>query len=300
MYIEKKQNKIYKCINCQQTFIPKGHYGNSILRMAKFCSYKCSNIYSGPARRKPPKIRVCVNCNKEFISKSHYGNGIIQQKYCSPKCFGIVNSNLQRINDGLSKQERFRKKHGILKMHTKEWLDMIRAKTTDAMKKPEIQMKIRAPRQPLSESHRMKISDKLIGKMPKNIMVGSGSYQNVQRGDYENSKGTVYFRSKWEANYALYLDFLVERGEIKNWEYEVDVFIFDKIKFGTRSYRPDFKVFNNNGSFEYHEIKGYMDGRSKTKLKRMLKYYPKMKVVLVDGPSYLDIKKKLGKTLSFY
>lgn len=129
---------------------------------------------------------------------------------------------------------------------------------------------------------------------------GAGSYPNVQRGDYENSKGTMYFRSKWEANYALYLDFLKDQGQIKDWEYETDTFVFEKIKFGTRSYRPDFKVFNPDGSFEYHEIKGYMDGRSKTKLRRMVKYYPEIKLILVDKDSYTEIKKKLGKMLLFY
>ena len=141
----------------------------------------------------------------------------------------------------------------------------------------------------------------MAGKLPKNMMFGSnGRYPNVQRGDYENSKGTMYFRSKWEANYALFLDFLVEQNEIKSWEYEADVFVFDQIQFGTRSYRPDFKVFNHNDSFEYHEVKGYMDSQSKTKLKRMAKYYPEVKIVLIDSNYYRDLKKKMGKMLHFY
>ena len=110
----------------------------------------------------------------------------------------------------------------------------------------------------------------------------------------------MYFRSKWEANYALYLDFLIKNKQIKDWEYEKDVFVFDKINFGTRSYRPDFKIKNNDNSIEYHEVKGYMDGRSKTKLRRMLKYYPEIKLILIDQKVYLDIAKKIGKMLNFY
>ncbi len=136
--------------------------------------------------------------------------------------------------------------------------------------------------------------------MPKNKWFGSNHYSNIQSGDYENSHGTMYFRSKWEANYALYLDFLVKQGEIDHWEYEVDCFMFEQIKLGTRSYRPDFKVFNKDGTFEYHEVKGYMDSKSKTKLKRMAKYYPEVKLILIDQPVYNDIKKKLGKMLGFY
>lgn len=137
------------------------------------------------------------------------------------------------------------------------------------------------------------------GIMPKPLIF-SGGYPNVQRGEYECSKGTIYFRSKWEANYALYLDFLIKQHQIKNWEYEKKTFVFESILYGTRRYTPDFEIKNNDDSLEYHEIKGYMDGRSKTKLKRMAKYFPKVKLVLIDGDYYKDLKKKLGKTLHFY
>ena len=119
-------------------------------------------------------------------------------------------------------------------------------------------------------------------------------------GDYECSKGNQFFRSKWEANYALYLDWLIKQKQLLNWEYEAETFFFDKIKLGTRSYRPDFKVFNNDGSIEYHEVKGYMDSKSKTKLKRMTKYFPKIKMVLIEQKSYLAIIKQMKGLLKFY
>ncbi len=207
----------------------------------------------------------------------------------------------KRIKDGMNKGERYRRRRGALKQGTPEWLERIRAKTTEAMYRPEINAKIRKSRSPMTIENRIKHSNALAGRLPKNMMFGSnGRYPNVQRGDYENSKGTMYFRSKWEANYALFLDFLVKQGEIKSWEYEVDVFIFEEIKFGTRSYRPDFKVFNHDDSFEYHEVKGYMDSKSKTKLRRMEKYYPEVKIVLIDSKYYGDLKKKMGKILNFY
>ena len=134
------------------------------------------------------------------------------------------------------------------------------------------------------------------GIMPKNLQY-PGRYRN---GYYNINGKRVYFRSKWEANYALYLDFLIKQKQIKKWTYEKDVFIFEKIKFGTRSYRPDFKIYNNDESIEYHEVKGYMDAKSKTKIKRMAKYYPNIKLIIVDKPIYKDIKKKLGKMLKFY
>lgn len=95
-----------------------------------------------------------------------------------------------------------------------------------------------------------------------------------------------YFRSKWEANYARYLEFLKQNGKIKDWQHEVKTFWFDKIKRGCCSYLPDFEVTNNDGSIEYHEVKGWYDDRSKTKIKRMAKYYPNIKLVVIFGKDY--------------
>lgn len=125
-------------------------------------------------------------------------------------------------------------------------------------------------------------------------------FKNMQSGDYDINGKVIYFRSLWEPNYALYLDFLIKQKQILKWEYEPDTFWFDQIKRGVRSYKPDFKVTNIDGSIEYHEVKGYMDAKSKTKLKRMRIYYPDVKMVLIDKAVYNEIKVKLGKVLKFY
>ena len=132
--------------------------------------------------------------------------------------------------------------------------------------------------------------------MPKNL----GYPNRYKNGNYNINGNDIFFRSSWEANYALYLDFLIKQKQIKSWTYEKDVFIFKKIKFGTRSYRPDFKIYNLDNTFEYHEVKGYMDNKSKTKIKRMAKYYPNVKLIIIDKDVYKDLKKKIGKMLKFY
>lgn len=93
-----------------------------------------------------------------------------------------------------------------------------------------------------------------------------------------------YFRSRWEANYGAYLQFLKEHNEIEEWEYEPKTFWFEAIKRGVRSYLPDFRVTENGGRQVYHEVKGWMDARSKTKLKRMAKYYPEIELILIQAP----------------
>lgn len=154
-----------------------------------------------------------------------------------------------------------------------------------------------------TKEHREKISKKtsltLTGKMPKNIL-RPGKFGNILRGYFDINGKNMFFRSKWEANYSLYLDFLVNKNNIKSWSYESRVFIFEKIKLGTRSYRPDFEIINNDGSVEYHEVKGWMTPKSKTQLRRMKIYYPEIKVTLVDSVFYRDLSNKLGKLLKFY
>jgi len=93
----------------------------------------------------------------------------------------------------------------------------------------------------------------------------------------------IYARSRWEANYARYLEFLRDHGEIAKWEHEPETFWFEKIKRGVRSYLPDFRVTFKDGRVEFHEVKGWMDARSQTKLKRMKKYHPAVVVRVIDA-----------------
>lgn len=107
-----------------------------------------------------------------------------------------------------------------------------------------------------------------------------------------------YYRSRWEANYARYLDWLKQKGEIADWQHEPTTFWFENIKRGVRSYLPDFLVTENNGKQVYHEVKGWMDPKSKTKLKRMAKYYPEVKVLLIDKNAYTALKRALASLIS--
>ena len=105
---------------------------------------------------------------------------------------------------------------------------------------------------------------------------------------------TKYFRSRWEANYARVLEYLKANGKIKKWEHEPEIFWFHGIKRGVVSYTPDFRVTMPDNSIEYHEVKGWMDDRSKTKIKRMAKYHPKVKLLIVDG-SFFKSARELSR-----
>lgn len=106
-----------------------------------------------------------------------------------------------------------------------------------------------------------------------------------------------YFRSRWEANYARYLQFLVDKKQIIKWEHEPETFWFEDIKRGCRSYLPDFRVTELSGLVIYHEVKGWMDDRSKTKINRMRIYHPNIKLIIIEKKTYMDIYRKLGNLL---
>jgi hypothetical protein len=108
---------------------------------------------------------------------------------------------------------------------------------------------------------------------------------------------TIYFRSRWESNYARYLEWLRSFGNINKWEHEPTTFWFEGVKRGCVSYLPDFRITNPNGSIEYHEVKGWMDARSKTKIKRMAKYHPTVKLLVIDSKSYRRLAKQISGTI---
>lgn len=248
----------------------KGHKGyNSWLgkKMSEESRKKMSKAHLGKPRAGNPESWKHTEETKRKLSKSHKGK--------RPWRKGIPVSKETKIK--ISKRVRKVMKN----------LD-IRKKIS------EIHKGIK-----LSKEHKKKISKVLKGKMPINKQ-RPGKFGNIQRGYFNINGKKIFFRSKWEANYALYLDFLVKQKQIKKWEYELDVFVFDKIQFGTRSYRPDFKITNNDDTTEYHEIKGWMDKKSQIKLKRMAKYYPEIKLILIEKDSYVDIKNKIGKMLNFF
>jgi hypothetical protein len=106
-----------------------------------------------------------------------------------------------------------------------------------------------------------------------------------------------YYRSRWEANYARYLQWLFNKGEILDWEHEPETFWFDAIKRGVRSYLPDFRVWENDGTSKLHEVKGWMDARSHTTLKRMAKYHPGEAIVLIKEKDYRAIERSVSRLI---
>jgi hypothetical protein len=120
----------------------------------------------------------------------------------------------------------------------------------------------------------------------------TNAYSRARRGRREDLGGQ-YFRSKWEANYARYLNWLASQDEILSWAYEPTTFVFKGVTRGVLSYTPDFLVTSRKGS-AFHEVKGWMDAKSKAKLKRMQEFYPDVAIVVIGEAEYKDISKWSG------
>ena len=118
------------------------------------------------------------------------------------------------------------------------------------------------------------------------------SPQKNQKNPYSRARGgkradlnNIYFRSGWEANMARYYNF----AGIK-WVFEPKTFYFKDIKRGCVSYTPDFYLPDDD---RWVEVKGWMDDKSKTKLKRFAKYFPDeyKKLEVITKSEYKEFEK---------
>lgn len=115
-------------------------------------------------------------------------------------------------------------------------------------------------------------------------------YRNVS--GKRSDLGGRFFRSKWEANLARWLNHLIECSVVNSWEYEPKEFVFAGERRGPgQFYRPDFLIKYEDGREEYWEVKAYLDAVSKTKLKRMKKHFPEKVVLVIDRGAYLSVEK---------
>lgn len=105
----------------------------------------------------------------------------------------------------------------------------------------------------------------------------------------------IYFKSGWEVNYAIYLEYLKKHSQIVDWFYEPATFWFNNIKRGVRSYKPDFKILRPNGTHYWVEVKGYMDAKSLTKIKRFRKYYPEEELFVREKSWFIEHQRALPR-----
>jgi len=122
----------------------------------------------------------------------------------------------------------------------------------------------------------------------------------------------IFVRSAWEANISRYLNFLKARKMIDRWEYEPQRFDFP-IRRGTNTYLPDFKVWKTVDTYEWWEVKGFRlssiaEGKKVPRalrrgliaLRRMAKYYPDEKIVVIDTDRYREIARQVAGCIPYW
>lgn len=220
----------------------------------------------------PKKERICSVCGKPFYSK----NSKNHRKTCSDECLHKFFETQWKIKE--------HPKGMLGKKHTKE--------ACKIMSKTRKENWNNMP----TDEKQERLDNMIIGKLKKygTLSLNKRESCSWQAGWREIGGKKKYFRSKWEANYARYLEFLKQHKEIAEWQHEPKTFWFEKIKRGCRSYLPDFEIINNDGSIEYHEVKGWYDERSQTKIKRMKKYYPNVKLKVIFEKEYKSIARSLS------
>jgi len=109
------------------------------------------------------------------------------------------------------------------------------------------------------------------------------TYANVKK-IHDTIGGKTYtFKSKFERDWAKYLQLLKEQGFINDWSYEPTKFIFEDETFGPISYTPDFGIQEDGRPVYFQECKGHFDSPTNTKFRRMAKpkHYPDIEIDLI-------------------
>jgi hypothetical protein len=147
----------------------------------------------------------------------------------------------------------------------------------------------------MSEENRQKRSQR--SRLMQAARPAHANYSRCRHGSREDLGG-LFVRSSWEANYARYLNLLMKMGVVERWEYEPETFWFEGIRRGATCYRPDFRVkFKGDPKPEYIEIKGWIVAKDHVKWKRMKKYHPDIKLVIVKAKQYYALANKWASAI---
>lgn len=144
-----------------------------------------------------------------------------------------------------------------------------------------------------------------IPEIPKNRVLKesrSGSKVVSIRRKYINSLNQICsLDSNYEYNYALYLDHLYDTGKIAGWIRNTTKFGFSKeVEVRGKkqmSYRPDFIVFGLDGTYEIHEVKGWMNERSTAVCTQFQEDYKGLTLRIIGKDEILSLQRNYADKL---
>lgn len=240
---------------------------------SNICRYAKRNALTNKSR-KIERVAQCMVCKTEFMNTGSAEN---RRRFCSRGCLSK--------NMSLKRKEALEKYGHPKGMYGKHHTDQNKARQSDFASNHWKCM--------TDQEKNDKTLKTMKTKEKNGTLITIRTKTTWKQGWREIGGINKYYRSRWEANYARYLEFLKKQGVIVRWEHEPETFWFEAILRGVRSYLPDFRVTELNGEIVYHEVKGWMDDRSITKLKRMAKYHPKVKIIVIDESWFKANSKKI-------
>lgn len=261
----------------------------TILRARRKCGFRKKPPHKGFRSKLTPAAKAWIKANWQRAT-----DHIISQRY------GVTESTVAK----------WRTRLGLFYSHQSKWTRNTHPKgfasgTHSQSAREVMSVKSKAmwsnPDHILnSEDYRQKLSERsarMAAERVRDKKYATKMYSRAKRGRRPDL-GDYHFRSRWEANYARYLNLLIQREELTRWEFEADTFWFEKIRRGVRSYTPDFKLFWPDGRVDYVEVKGWMDSKSQTKLRRMAKYHPHIKIEVFGSKEYKALERSLGPIIT--
>ena len=137
--------------------------------------------------------------------------------------------------------------------------------------------------------------------IPKNKVLGMKTcgtkVMSIRRRYVSELNQICTLDSNYEYDYALYLDYLYSTGDISGWVRNTTLFGFsqpveyqNKRGRTTKSHRPDFLIFNNDGTYEIHEVKGWMNEKAKAVDEQFRRDYPNLVYKIIGKNEILALQ----------
>lgn len=250
-----------KCKKCGLIFQPKR-------KETETCGVSCrSAVQSIKSKDKYPKTKKCLTCGLDFeIKRSSQG---FKVNYCSRLCVGKYAGKFtphKTVETLKSKCEKCGIEFEFKRYYKRKFCSR------------SCSSSFRKPTEKLKESSRKRMES-----LPN-------PYSNCKSEWFEIGGKRFFSKSSWERKYANVLELRKINKEISDWIYEPHRFWFDEAASTVRSYLPDFLVINNDGSKEYHEVKGWMTKRSAESIKLMKKWFPAIPLKVIDTKWFRENK----------
>lgn len=224
--------------------------------------------------------------NRQKTSISRYANkeGLTNVHRCATE------STIQHIKEGVKKyidsdnytNEKKKKQKDLLSYYARNKHPMgmkdkhHSEETKEQMSKSHYKL---AAGMTFEQKHEIAMKGLETKRKNKTLNTTTSNAYSRTNGGYRKDLG-CYFRSAWEANIARILDY-----ENIEWKYESKRFYFDNPENNVYSYQPDFYLPQFH---KWIEVKGWMDEKSKIRLKLFKQEYKNENnnLILIDEKFY--------------